>query len=67
MASTEGGAVQGVLFGVGWGLSGFCLGPALVSASVGSGEALAYVLIMGVGMLIGNCFGGSDRHRFVRS
>ena len=59
--------IGSVLFGVGWGLSGFCPGPALVSASAGSGEALVYVLTMGVGMLIGNCFGGSDRRRFVRS
>jgi len=30
----------GVLFGAGWGLAGFCPGPAWVSAASGSGEAL---------------------------
>lgn len=45
------------LFGLGWGLSGYCPGPALVAASGGSAEALAYVVAMGLGMIAGNRFG----------
>lgn len=40
----------GVLFGAGWGLAGFCPGPAWVSAASGSGEALLFVAAMVVGM-----------------
>lgn len=41
-----------VLFGVGWGLGGFCPGPALVSAAAGQKEALLFVAAMTVGMLV---------------
>ncbi len=30
------------LFGIGWGLAGFCPGPALVGVGLGSGEALVF-------------------------
>lgn len=40
-----------VLFGVGWGLGGFCPGPGLVTAGSGSSGALVFVLGMTVGML----------------
>ncbi len=53
--------VGSFLFGIGWGISGFCPGPALVSASAGSGDALAYVLTMGIGMLVGNRFEASHK------
>jgi len=42
----------GVLFGIGWGLAGFCPGPALVAASSGFGAALVFVLAMGAGMML---------------
>jgi uncharacterized membrane protein YedE/YeeE len=38
------------LFGLGWGLIGFCPGPALVSAITGHESVLIFVLAMGVGM-----------------
>lgn len=41
----------GALFGVGWGVGGFCPGPALVAASSGSLAALAFVAAMLVGMV----------------
>ena len=50
--------IGSLLFGVGWGLSGYCPGPALVMAGSGAGEALLYVVAMGVGMLAGNRFIG---------
>ena len=42
----------GLLFGIGWGLAGFCPGPALVAASSGFGAALVFVLAMGAGMML---------------
>ncbi len=40
-----------LLFGAGWGLAGFCPGPALVSMADGQLKALVFVLAMLVGML----------------
>jgi uncharacterized protein len=42
----------GVLFGIGWGLAGFCPGPALVALSSGFGPALWFVPAMLVGMVL---------------
>lgn len=39
------------LFGVGWGLGGFCPGPALVSAASGNLTAIAFVAAMTAGMV----------------
>ncbi|MDE2147309.1 MAG: YeeE/YedE family protein [Burkholderiales bacterium] len=40
----------GLLFGAGWGLAGYCPGPALVAASGGSAAAAVFVLAMLAGM-----------------
>ncbi|CAN1555704.1 YeeE/YedE family protein [Limnohabitans sp. B9-3] len=40
----------GLLFGAGWGLAGFCPGPALVSMAAGQDKALVFVLAMVLGM-----------------
>lgn len=40
------------LFGVGWGLAGFCPGPALVSIGNGAREALIFVAAMIAGMYL---------------
>lgn len=42
--------VGALLFGAGWGLAGFCPGPALVAAGAGHGEALIFVAAMLAGM-----------------
>jgi len=39
------------IFGLGWGLSGFCPGPAIASLVLGHMESIAFVVAMGVGML----------------
>ena len=39
------------LFGIGWGLAGFCPGPALMNLSTGHGEVWLFVAAMLVGML----------------
>lgn len=39
-----------LLFGIGWGLAGFCPGPALVALGMGSGPALVFVAAMLAGM-----------------
>lgn len=41
-----------VLFGIGWGISGYCPGPALAGLGVGSAEALWFVPAMIAGMLV---------------
>ena len=45
------------LFGIGWGLAGYCPGPALAGIGVGSTEALWFVPAMVGGMLL---------HRFAK-
>lgn len=41
-----------LVFGVGWGLAGFCPGPALVSLGAGQAKAAVFVLAMLAGMLV---------------
>jgi len=41
-----------VLFGIGWGLAGFCPGPALVALGFGAPKALVFVAAMLAGMLV---------------
>jgi hypothetical protein len=42
--------IGAVLFGAGWGLAGFCPGPALVSLASGQIKAAAFVVFMLAGM-----------------
>jgi uncharacterized membrane protein YedE/YeeE len=44
--------VGSLVFGVGWGLAGFCPGPALVSMAAGQDKAVVFVLAMVVGILL---------------
>ncbi len=41
----------GILFGVGWGLGGFCPGPAIVSAASLRSDVLTFIAAMFAGML----------------
>lgn len=42
--------IGGLLFGAGWGIAGYCPGPAIVAASSGSVAAIAFVVAMLIGM-----------------
>jgi hypothetical protein len=39
-----------LLFGAGWGIAGFCPGPALVAMGMGEAKAVAFVAAMLLGM-----------------
>jgi uncharacterized membrane protein YedE/YeeE len=45
-----------VLFGIGWGVAGFCPGPALVAAGMAELKALVFVLAMLGGMALFEAF-----------
>ena len=44
--------IGALLFGSGWGLGGYCPGPAITSLGSGSLNALLFVVAMGIGMLL---------------
>lgn len=41
-----------IVFGIGWGLAGYCPGPALVSLGSGEAKAAVFVAAMVLGMLV---------------
>ncbi len=44
--------IGSLIFGVGWGLAGFCPGPAIVSSGFGEPRVWAFVVAMLAGMLV---------------
>jgi uncharacterized membrane protein YedE/YeeE len=50
-------------FGIGWGLAGYCPGPAITSLGRGSSAALIFTVSMLIGMLV---FEGLERYRSTR-
>lgn len=44
--------IGSLLFGVGWGLAGFCPGPALVAMGAGQSKAVVFVVAMLAGMAL---------------
>jgi uncharacterized protein len=44
--------VGSLVFGIGWGLAGFCPGPAIVAAGAGHSQAVLFVLGMFAGMAV---------------
>lgn len=42
--------VGSLIFGAGWGIAGFCPGPAIVSAGAGQPKAIVFVIAMLAGM-----------------
>lgn len=53
-----------LLFGAGWGIAGFCPGPALVALGMGQGKAAVFVAAMLAGM---GLFELLERHAAVRA
>jgi uncharacterized membrane protein YedE/YeeE len=51
------------IFGVGWGLVGFCPGPAITALGFGRSEAFLFVAAMFAGMLLFNLIDGVYAHR----
>ena len=51
--------IGSLVFGIGWGLAGFCPGPALVSMAAGQLEAVLFVVAMLAGMA---AFSWAERH-----
>jgi uncharacterized protein len=49
-----------LVFGIGWGLAGFCPGPAIVALGAGYAKAAVFVVAMLLGM---GAFELSERHR----
>jgi len=52
--------VGAAIFGLGWGLGGFCPGPALANLGGLRAEALLFVPAMAIGMLLAQRFFGAD-------
>lgn len=48
--------IGSVIFGVGWGVAGFCPGPAIVALGAGHMKALLFLIAMLVGMEISSRF-----------
>ncbi len=46
----------GILFGIGWGLAGFCPGPAIVALGSGMPEAATFTAAMVAGMIVHDRF-----------
>src|SRR6266513_2078453 len=52
--------IGATIFGIGWGLSGFCPGPALANLGALRFEALVFVPAMAIGMFLAQRFFGAD-------
>jgi uncharacterized membrane protein YedE/YeeE len=55
--------IGAAIFGVGWGLSGFCPGPALANLGALRIEALVFVPAMATGMVVAQQFFGADSEK----
>ncbi|MCL4117132.1 UNVERIFIED_CONTAM: hypothetical protein GTU68_050205 [Idotea baltica] len=53
--------VGAILFGIGWGIGGFCPGPAIANVALWRTEALIFVPMMAVGMFLAQRIFGVDR------
>lgn len=53
----------GLAFGIGWGLAGFCPGPALTSLTTGGSKALIFVAAMVAGMGVFEWLERRPKHR----
>ena len=53
--------IGAAIFGLGWGLGGFCPGPALANLGAVRIEALLFIPAMALGMFVAQKFFGADR------
>jgi uncharacterized membrane protein YedE/YeeE len=53
--------IGAAIFGLGWGLGGFCPGPSLANLGAFRAEALVFVPCMTIGMFVAQRFLGADR------
>jgi uncharacterized protein len=53
--------IGAAIFGLGWGLGGFCPGPSLANLGALRAAALVFVPCMAIGMLLAQRFLGADR------
>ncbi len=53
--------VGALIFGVGWGIAGFCPGPAIAGLAALRSESLLFVPAMAVGMILARVLAGADR------
>lgn len=53
--------VGSALFGIGWGIAGFCPGPALSALALGKLEVLVFVVTMVLGMIAHDRWAGRSR------
>ena len=53
--------IGAAIFGLGWGLGGFCPGPSLANLGALRTEALVFVPAMAIGMLLAQRFLSADR------
>lgn len=62
LTSIDGRLLGGAaLFGVGWGIAGFCPGPALVATGAGARAAIVFSAAMLAGMFLHSRTGGSGK------
>jgi uncharacterized protein len=52
--------IGAAIFGIGWGLGGFCPGPALANLAAFRAESLLFVPVMAIGMLLAQRFFRAD-------
>lgn len=53
--------IGSLVFGIGWGLAGFCPGPAIANLAAMRTEVFAFIPAMAVGMLLARFGFGADR------
>lgn len=52
----------GLLFGIGWGIAGFCPGPAIVNLGTGQLQFIVFVLALLLGMYINKLFSNRTKN-----
>ncbi|MGX5845080.1 DUF6691 family protein [Mesorhizobium sp. ArgA1] len=53
--------VGSAMFGIGWGIAGFCPGPAISALALGKAEVIVFVVAMVLGMIVHDRWAGRAR------